>query len=525
VPHWLDADIRDQVALSEPAAGAVALDALVARGLATSSGTTFSIHPMVRAYLLDGLAKSDAARLRELSRPYAALFLSRSQATFEVAAEGIYHTLAVDPDGAATLLLNAALTWKDEPLFAFDAVDRLAANAIEQRDRGLLGAAAAPYITFVELMVPRRRPAAADEAKILAGLLASVQAEGELEPYLKLRLGQVQLNVGEIDEALGHLRSALSAFTARGDERRQGEALRAIGRAAVRQDRYADARRCFDSAAEIFTRHGLRSARTHCTEALAQIDFYQGDYRAAARGLAQALDGFRETGAAIGEANTRILLSQLLALQGHFAESEVHIEAARAIYTPLNQRLGLANAMKASGVLAHERGDYAAAIDRYRAAKAEYGGSRIGRANCDMLSASSLIECGETDEAAKLLGEAAAVFAAMEDRFSLGVARQELGLLDERRLALSSALATLAATIREFDALPNPVEAAISRVAAGRVAVKLGFPDGFSSAEVAQIARSAEAVLEANGVPRRLKQARELMTMLATLSPAATRTL
>jgi len=521
VPHWFDPSIFTELTRREPAVTEDSFGELGSRGLVRRSGETFSVVSEVRTYVLSMLAQSEVARLRDLSKSFAEFFLRRSPSTFATAAEGIYHALAADPSGGAALLLNAASTWKGEPLFAYEAVDRLATNAIEQRDRHLLDASSAARITLVELMVPRRRPPPGEEVKILSNLLETAPTDDAFRLQLRLRLGLAQLNAGEISDAEENLRAARDGYEKQGNEHMLGEALLALGRAALRQDRYAEAKACFELAAEKFERHQLISARAHCTESLADISFYQGEYPAAERGLTEALDAFHATGALIGEANTRIMLGQLLALQGRFADSSTHIDKAKAIYQPLNQGLGLANSSKATGVLLREQGKHREALERLEQAAAQYGDTASGRANCDMLSASILIELNEAEEAEKLLRRAAETFEEMQDRYSLALTRREMGLLDESRSALGPALATLAETTREFEALPNPVEAAISGVAAGRVAVKLGFPAGFDPRAVAQSARGAASVFETNGVPRRLKEAQELLGMLA--SAASTR--
>lgn len=520
-PHWFSRDILSSLAQRDKTFAGLAKvvdQVLLPRGLVSQShaGTTFAVVDGLRSLALDGVVADDPKQFRWQSELFAKAFADTGRSEAELV-ERVYHQLGADPDQGGPQLLDAALFLGAEPLFARDAVDRLATVADEQRRRGVLTAACDVYLRYVQLLVPRLRPQeAGQELDEVRKLRASVKGDQRFAAQLDLALGRLLLITGgALDKADSGLKEAGAIFDAAGDARGVAEARLVSGRIALRRDDYAAARDHFDAARTIFAENDLKVSAAHCDRSVAEIDWLQGRLADAERGFRDALARFENAGSLVTEANTRLLLAQVLALLGRFEEAEGHVARARPVFETLNQRVGLAQAHKASAVVLIERDKIVEAEAELRQALPLYPPGGPGAANCKMLLAATLARLDRFDEAEHLLAEARATFERMQDRFSLAIAMRETGLLDERRRSFAAAVDHLGKAALAFAALGSPVEQMIAEVALCRVALVSGALPGIGPREVTAAASRALAVFEREGLPRRIGEARHLLDMAA----------
>jgi tetratricopeptide (TPR) repeat protein len=521
VPHWFDQSIVDRLS-DFPAAATkyltsehlAALDGL---GLvALQAGTTYSFPSGARALLLRRLIEQDLDRFRHLSASYSKIFLGMKSETLAADIEGIYHELGADPKSGGRLMLERGLQWKSEPLFQWDALDRLIANAAEQDARGVLDGGCRAYCDLLKLFVPRLRQSPKDEIATLTRLRNDAPDNPGFAAEVELRLGYAEFAIGDIKAAATGLDKALDLCEKA--DRPQGaiEAFRGLARIALRKDEYLEAGRLFETARGRAEKLGLIASCAHSTKGVAEIDFLQGRYRPAEVKFEQAIDQFRQTGARIGEANTRVSLAQLLALQHRFILADEHIEKAMAAYLPLRQSLGLGNSLKASGIVHYEQGAPARALEYLLQADAQYdeAANQPGLAYSNLVKAMTLLALDRSDEAEHSLDQAATGLARLDDRYGLAMVERERGLLAEHKKSLELAFKLLSSAVATFDALPNPIESAATFVALGRVAVRLGFPPGYDRERLIKTAEGAVRLFEENQLPRRQREAQELLLAL-----------
>src|SRR5262249_20935462 len=110
--------------------------------------------------------------------------------------------------------------------------------------------------------------------------------------------------------------------------------------------------------------------------------------------------------------------------------------------------------------------------------------------------------------------EAGPVLAKLGDRYGLAMVERERGLIAEHRKSLELAFKLLTGAVAMFDGLPNPVEAAATFLAVADVAAKLGFPLGYDRERLIAIARRAVLTFEENRLPRRQREANQLLITL-----------
>jgi tetratricopeptide (TPR) repeat protein len=517
VPHWFDQSILKLLNDLLAKAATKHLAALNALGLvALQPGATYSFPKSLRSLLLRRLIEQDLDRFRRLSAGYSQIFLGMKGETLAADIEGIYHALGTDPKSGGRLMFERGLLWKSEPLFQWDALDRLIANADELDAHGLLDGECRAYSDLLKLFVPRLRQPPKDEIATLSRLQIDAPDNMAFLAEVELRLGYDELATGDIETAGARLAGALVLCDQAGRPQGSIEAFRGLARIALRKDDYAEAGRLFESARVRSEKLGLIASGAHSIKGVAEIDFLQGRYRPAESKFQQAIAKFRQTGARLGEANTRVSLAQLLALQHRFGEADEHIQNALAVYLPLRQGLGLGNCLKANGIVCYEQGEPAQALEYFLQADAQYAGAanQTGLAYSNLIRAAALLALDRPDEAEYSLKEAGERLAKLGDRYGLAMVERERGLLAEHRKSLELAFKLLSNSVAAFNALSNPIESAATFLAVGRVAVQLGFPPGYDRERLIETARNAVPIFEENRLPRRHQETLELLVVL-----------
>jgi len=516
VPHWFDQSILNLLS-DLPAKATEHLAVLSAYGLVVlQPAATYSFPRSVRSLLLRRLIEQELDRFRHLSGRYSQIFLGMKGETLAVDIEGIYHALGADPMSGGRLMLERGLLWKSEPLFQWDALDRLITNADEQDAYGVLDGECRAYSDLLKLFVPRLRQPPKDEIATLSRLQSIVRDNIAFQAEVELRLGYDELAIGDIKTAGERLAGALVLCDKAARPQGIIEAYRGLARIALRKDDYAEAGRLFESARGHAERLGLIASGAHSIKGVAEIDFLQGRYRPAEVKFQQAIAQFRQTGARLGEANTRVSLAQLLALQHRFSEADENIQNAMAIYLPLRQGLGLGNCLKANGIVSYEQGVPAQALEYFSQADAQYAevANQTGLAYSNLVKAAALLALDHSDEAEHSLKQADECLAKLGDRYGLAMVERERGLLAEHRKSIELAFKLLSNAAAAFDVLPNPIESAATFLAVGRVAVQLGFPPGYDRERLIETASSAARLFEENQLPRRQRETQELLVVL-----------
>jgi tetratricopeptide (TPR) repeat protein len=474
----------------------------------------FAVLAPVRELLL----KSAAAELPDQYRARSLLF---ADAFEELAfnggdvfdhAEAVYHRLVAEPERGDQLMLADGITWKSEPLFAFDALKRLVSGAQEQQKRGMLSERAGRYTSLLTLYLPAAGNTARAEQQILQHLAEFEPDDDLYEAELRLRLGLALLSLGSIAEAIGHFREAEKLFGEAGNSRGRADAMRSLGRAALREDRLDDAQGLFKSAREIFASLGLSVSCAHCNKALAETAFYRGSCNNAEEGFELALAGFVATRSHLGEANTRVVYSQLLSARAELVEAHKQLDIAGSTYLTIGHRLGSANCLKNRAVALFEGERYDEALGILHDAVGMYTewGSISGRANCFLWMGACHTRLGRADSSVSLLDEADRHFGQIGERYGRASAMRERGIA---LLALGQpldAIRPLELSRDEFLSVGNPVEALAASVALGHAAARANFPSPLTRKAIHELASEAVNTFAAIGFRRYQREADRL---------------
>jgi tetratricopeptide (TPR) repeat protein len=486
-----------------------------------SDGSRAVIAP-VRRVILDRMCSEDLSRYKRLSTTFAEIFDDIAEHGGDVFdhIESVFHRLVADPDRGAELLLADGITWKSDPLFAFDALGRLVKVAKEQRERGILSERASCVLQLLELYLPDRRKTALEEEKILTALQESTAVTGDLfQAELLLRLGLAKLILGQTNDARQVFGKSLSSFQRVPLRRGEADALRALGRTALKDDNLSEAQHSFEQALNIFQDIDLKLSATHCVKSLAETSFYQGRISPAEDLFKAALEGFNEIDGQLGEANTRVVYSQLLTARGQFEPAQEHLDRATTIYEAVDHGLGVGNCFKNKGIVLFEQERYDEARRQLGEAASLYDkwGSASGQANCKLWMAACETRQGRPEAALPLLEQAGKTFARIGDRFGQASVLREQALAHARRGEYKSAIQILQDAITGFQSAGNEIEVLATSVALGRAATEAGFPPPYTPSAVAEIAANAEQTFQAIGFHRHSREAGALSQMLGSL--------
>jgi tetratricopeptide (TPR) repeat protein len=520
-PHWIDDAVLRRVSYDKKTIVPDALEFLEKNGLIERwSDGSRAVRGVVRRHLLDILATQTPDHYRSLAGTFAEAFAETAANGGDVYhhIESVFHRLAADPSKGEVQLLSDGIAWKSEPLNAFEALARLIDAAREQQKRGFLSERAVAIALLLQLYLPRPVKSALEEEQILRDLAARTDLGPLFAAEVALRSGLNDIIRGRIFDASKRLGEAYVGFRKLKLVRGEGDALRALGRTALREDNLASAHRYFTRALKVFRLAELNGSAAHCVKSLAETTFYLGNFPSAETRFKEALTAFQNIGGSLGEANTRVVYSQLLAARAQFVEAHNEIEQARRVYTTIDQGLGLGNCLKNDGVAFFEAERYIEAMEKLAEARRAYAewGSISGDANCDLWSAACLIRQGQPQAALPRLDRAIDMFLGIGDRFGQASVRREQGVALSSLGNVIEAMDKLEAAEQEFLAIGNVVEATATAVTRGFVAGMAGFSDGQDRAHFLGVARRAQRTFKRAGHVRRLREAEELRELADT---------
>lgn len=518
VPHWISAEIIEELAgLEQDIDWNEAISDLSGYDLVERwQDSSWAVPNDVRGLVLRSV---DRFQYVELSGIYARILgrVADNGGDIFDRVEETYHTLAYEPLRGLGMLVELGLDLKSEPLFAYDVLGKLADKGREQYSR--LGETEASTIAldFFDLFRPgyRRRPR--EEAEILGKALSSAEwPNSRLRGEICLRYGLALLNLGSTSEAESKFNEALGIFINSGFSHGVADALRALGRAAFKQDMLGIASDRFLQARNISSELNLTISATHCTKSLAEISLFRGDLVMAGALLDEALQGFQEQGGFLGEANTRVALSQLLSMHGAFGSAQSHLDLASAIYSAVDQGQGIANCLKNEGFLHFERGQYSEAIQKLSEAAGLYErwGSASGEAGCKLWTAACEIRAGSPERGLQLLSDAQNGFRKVGDLFGQATSLREEGLALAALGRIQPSLDSLNQAERVFSAIGNQVEITATLIARGKILVRSRrISEEDRTLLVQQVGRAIELFTDL-GCARFLYEAQELARLL-----------
>ncbi len=309
------------------------------------------------------------------------------------------------------------------------------------------GATAAATFRAIWAVVDLRGPYA---LAVDLGLEVLKAPLGALERGLVLSsLGTAEWRMGRMEEARGHLETALAIHRERGERRREGEDLRSLGKLHSFQGRVDEARAHYEAALTVLRAIGDRNAEGVVLSNLAALHQGTGNTdEALAVGL-EALALNRETGNRRAEAVTLSNLASMELVKGRVREALDRYEAALAVQREVGDRAGESIVLGNLGILHLTQGRMAAARSHCESSLAilrEVGDRRLEGALLGDLGHLHEEE-GRSDEAHACYQAALAIQREVSDRRHEGILMGSLGELYRRQGQLDEARKHLEAGI------------------------------------------------------------------------------
>jgi predicted ATPase/tetratricopeptide (TPR) repeat protein len=309
------------------------------------------------------------------------------------------------------------------------------------------GATAAATFRAIWAVVDLRGPYA---LAVDLGLEVLKAPLGALERGLVLSsLGTAEWRMGRMEEARGHLETALAIHRERGERRQEGEDLRSLGRLHSFQGRVDEARAHYEAALTVLRAIGDRNAEGVVLSNLAALHQGTGNTdESLAVGL-EALALNRETGNRRAEAVTLSNLASMELVKGRVQEALDRYEAALAVQREVGDRAGESIVLGNLGILHLTQGRMAAARSHCESSLAilrEVGDRRLEGAILGDLGHLHEEE-GRSDEAHACYQAALAIQREVSDRRHEGILMGSLGELYRRQGQLDEARQHLEAGI------------------------------------------------------------------------------
>ena len=181
-----------------------------------------------------------------------------------------------------------------------------------------------------------------------------------------LALGQVFIEQGHLDRAVGALEAAQSLCQAQGDRAGVGQALGRLGVIACRQGHYARAVALDEAALRLATEVGDRRERAYALVNLGTVATHLGEHATARERLSEAVELHRAIGDRDAMAHALINLGYDLTLQGHLAEATTVFEEVLATGRAFGFRRHVGYALENLGNIGVLQGDHSRAAARLR---------------------------------------------------------------------------------------------------------------------------------------------------------------
>jgi diguanylate cyclase (GGDEF)-like protein len=168
---------------------------------------------------------------------------------------------------------------------------------------------------------------------------ALIAGETRLAGVAAKNLGTIAATRGDPEKALRYHRTSLAEFRTLGAPKEVLDALNDMGVLCTELERWDDAARAFDEAAQIADAMGDMSARVHLDVSRAELEIARGDFRAArtACEVAMALSAQTSDGVARGAIERH--LGRVARELGEFAAAEEHLSQAERIALDRADRL------------------------------------------------------------------------------------------------------------------------------------------------------------------------------------------
>jgi tetratricopeptide (TPR) repeat protein len=238
---------------------------------------------------------------------------------------------------------------------------------------------------------------------------------------------------GHRHDHLASWQAGLAAATALADPAVEVLAYRLLGHALGRVGRHDEALDHLRLALTKAEHGGDLPNQAHTRLALARAWTQRGDHREALDHASHALHLYRTLGLPAREADARNAVGWYAAQLGDHAQARAHCEAALVQHRRCGNRTGEASTLDSLGYVAHHSGDHAAAIEYYRQAVALFAelGDTYGQADTLRDLGHPLLAGGRPGQARAVWREALALYQAQHRTVDADRVRDQLSVVED----------------------------------------------------------------------------------------------
>jgi tetratricopeptide (TPR) repeat protein len=526
VPHWIDGRISLSLADIPEAPSQQFIESLAADGLLECwNDGCLAVPSAVRHLVLSRMVKEKPNAYARLSKVYAELFASATSDSGDAFdyVEHIYHKLGANADACADLLLQAGVGLLSEPLYQFDAVERLTRYGRELGDLVLLPPEVADIFRFMGIYSRGVNGLLLSDLDVIEEILSREPKSQLFRAELFLTLGWINIQSASVERAGALFQRAREQFEALKVLRGEADSIRGLACAAISSGLLVVAEANARLASKIYHELGLHNSASHCIRLLAGVARGRGRLFEAETLFDQALEAFLTHSGHMSGARTRLTYSEVLASRGKFKVAHQHIDRASRAFEKVGDEAGVAECRKSRGVVLFEEGRYLEAREAFSDALQHLDASRSGAtsAACQLWLAACEIRLDRSTVAVALLEDALTYFNRVGDRAGQASALRELGLAALRDGSTHTAIEKLEQSAAEFKAIGNEVEASVSSIALARAVITAQFPTPYTVPEITALANSTLLVFEREGLSGGIEEASELAKEVEQLSSSS----
>jgi tetratricopeptide (TPR) repeat protein len=199
----------------------------------------------------------------------------------------------------------------------------------------------------------------ADSIERLSHALAQFEAckDSNGAAYARNRLGQGLLQWGQMETAASLVREALAHYEKTDNPSGMAWSRMLLGQMAVHEAQYDEAKKNFREGLEGYLTVGNRDGVSWSMNMMGQVAKLRGDYGGAEQMFLEALNIEDEISNHAAQAWTHTNLSEAEWFLGRSDQAEVHIHRAFEIYERLEDKGGMASALRWMGNMAISRGE------------------------------------------------------------------------------------------------------------------------------------------------------------------------
>ncbi|MGY1617399.1 CHAT domain-containing protein [Geodermatophilus sp. SYSU D00691] len=329
-----------------------------------------------------------------------------------------------------------------------------------------------------------------EEARVLGAAVlgpARRSRAWEVVSTAERAVGVADMNLNRLDDAIGHLRAAVTAGNRAGSRRRVGEARMSLASALVLRGRPAQASRTIASAVEDL--EGLQAARAGVQRAAILQELGRDD--AALDQVRRVLPVLRRAGDAEWAVRALSNRSLLHAARRSFRAAEADLLEARRLCLEHDLELPAAIAEQNLGCVRAQRGDVPAALRSFDAAEERYRTFGLVEPSLLVDRAQVLLSVRLLDEARAAAEGAVAAYREQHRGVHLPEAQLLVSTVALVQGDTGTAREIAAEALRGFRRLGRPGSAALARYA-GIQALVAEAPEAVPPARLARVAAELE---------------------------------